>query len=130
MSSQVRIADKKNNRRMWPVMGFLLIVALTAIAYVIAPDVINFIKSNFRAFQTSSMNPTTLRWVFTGIVALILSLLVAIIIAVAAPKKPINVKMSDLERERTEMLTAKAKRKKQQRRINREYREHVEGKKK
>ena len=52
------------------------------------------------------------------------------IIAVAAPKKPINVKMSDLAKERDQLVDAKAKRKKQQRRINREYREHVEGKNK
>lgn len=130
MSSQVKIQEKKRGRRSWPVMGFLLIVAFTVIAYLIAPGVIDWLRDNLRGFRTTGMNQTTLRWVFTAIIALILSLFAGMIIAVAAPKKPINVKMSDLAKERDQLVDAKAKRKKQQRRINREYREHVEGKNK
>ncbi|MBK8032589.1 MAG: hypothetical protein IPK17_24535 [Chloroflexi bacterium] len=69
MSSQVKIQDKKRGRRSWPVMGFLLIVAFTVIAYLIAPGVIDWLRDNLRGFRTTGMNQTTLRWVFTAIIA-------------------------------------------------------------
>ncbi len=130
MSSQVAIASKKNNRRMWPVMGFLLIVALTLLAYTIAPNVIDWIKANFRQFRTAGMTDEQLRLAFTAIVFVLFTLVVALIIAVSAPKKAINVNMDELSKERVDMLKGKRARKKRQRRINREYREHVEGKNK
>lgn len=115
---------------MWPVMGFVLVVTLTIIAYGVAPDVIIWLRSNFRGFSTQGMTPQQLRLAFTAIVAVLLTLITALIIAVAAPKKAINVRLGELQKERVEMVKEKHERKKRQRRINRQYREHVEGKNK
>jgi len=130
MSSQVRIAEKKSNRRFWPLMGFVLIVALTVIAYIVAPDVITWMRSTFRQFRPEGMTSDQLRLVFTAIVFVVLALIAALIIAIAAPKKPINVDEGKLMKERSEMVKAKRAAKKRQRRVNRAYREHVEGKNK
>lgn len=126
MSSQVTMAEKRNKRRMWPVMGFLLIVAFTLIAYIVAPDVIVWLRQTFRQFRTAGISDQQLRLYFTAIVAALLSLIAGLIIAVSAPKKAINVKTNDLLKERVSMVADQKRRKKQQRRINREYREFVE----
>jgi type VI protein secretion system component VasK len=130
MSSQVTVSERKGKRRMWPVMGFVLIVAVTIIAYGVAPQVVDWVRATFRGFSTQGMTQEQVRVAFTAIVAVLMTLVTALVISIAAPKKAINVRLGELQKERVDLVKDKRERKRRQRRINRMYREHVEGKNK
>ncbi len=127
--SQIKIAeDDRNGRRRWAAFGFLLIVSLTIISWFAAPDVIKWVKSTFRQFNTSSLTPIQLQLAFTAIVFILLVLIAGLIVTLFAPKKVLNVKEKDLVKERDAGEKYRQAQRKRQRRINRELREFNEKK--
>jgi type VI protein secretion system component VasK len=128
MSSQVTIAKTHKGRRALPALGFLLVVALSLIAYVIAPDVIEWIKDTFPRFDTRGILPQHLRLIFTAIVFVLLLAVIGMVMALTAPKKAINVNEADLVKERKQAELEKRRMKRRQRKINREVREIYEKK--
>lgn len=72
MTSQVTISEKRKKRGLWPVLGFILIIALLIISYAVAPAVIEFCKANFRGFTTRGTNPQTVHLLFTVLIFLVL----------------------------------------------------------
>ncbi len=123
MTSQVTIAKKKSKRGLWPVLGLVLIVALLIISYTLAPTVIEFCKTNFRGFTTRGTDPQVVHWLFTILIFLVLGAFTALFVALFAPKKAINVKESDLAKERVEMQQQKRMDRLRQRKINRQMKD-------
>lgn len=126
--SQIKFVVEQRSRKRWAAVGFLLIVALTVIAWFLAPSVLQWVRSansDFRA-ATRTMPAWQLQAAFTLLVLVILLGLSAIIVTLAAPRKAINVKETDLVKERGEAVKYHRMQKKRQRRLNREMREYVE----
>ncbi len=128
MSSQITVIYERRSRRRWAAIGFILIVALTIIAWFIAPSVIDWLKgmnANFRN-AAGTMQPLYLQLAFTAAVFLVLTIVVALIVTLGAPKKAINVNERELVRERLDNVKYHRKQKKRQRKINREMRDYNE----
>jgi len=123
MSSQVKLATRARRRWAWPVVGFILAVSLGVLAYVLAPMVIQFLRSSLRGFDTSGLASTTLRWIFTAILFVIFVTLAGLIVAVAAPKPRGTVKYGDLVKEREAMKIEKKRKKTQARKLAQQMRE-------
>ena len=118
--SQVVVSEKRKRRGLWPVIGFILILALAAIAYLLAPAVIDLTKQLLPRFTTRGTNPETVRLMFALLIFLLLGAVVALTVALFAPKKAINVNENDLAKERKQMQEAKKMDRIRQRRITRE----------
>jgi hypothetical protein len=126
MSSQVKIAEQKKGRWLLPVVGFILMVALTAIAYVIAPDVEGAIRRLFPQFTRSGMSAQTFRWVLTGITAFILLSAAMMVVAFGSRRKrPLDVTNDMLVKEREAMIRERKRAKLRQRRMNQKFRDYV-----
>lgn len=127
MSSQVKIVEKKRGQWMLPALGFILIVALTILAYYVAPSVIQWSQRTFDFTRASTgMNQNTLRWIFTAIVGGILLLFAVLMVTIAGRRKrPLDVTNKSLEQERNQMIADKKMMKRRQRRMNQEMREYV-----
>lgn len=115
--SQVTIAKKKQNRGLYPLIGLVLIIAMGVIAYFLAPSVIDFLKTRSAAFGRGIPADRLLLFVTIGL-TLIFSTIASLIVAVARPKKLIDVKESDLMKERIEAKRMKEYEFKRQREIN------------
>ncbi len=126
--SQIKVVVEQNSHRRWAAIGFLLIVSLTIIAWFVSPDVIKWVKSTFRQFDTSSITPIQLQLAFTVIVFVLLALVAGLIVTLFAPKQALNVRDKDLVKERETGEKYRRAQRKRQRRINRELREANEKK--
>jgi hypothetical protein len=116
--SQVKLAENKRRRGLWPVMGLLLALALGAISYLIAPSVEDAIKDLLPQFSTSGMPASQVRIVFTLLTFVVLISFAALFVALFMPKRPLQVRESDLKKERDQMIQAKKAEKVRQRKIN------------
>lgn len=114
--------SKKGIRRYWPVFGFLMVIALGAIAYVLAPAAIDVTRKIIPQFRGSELPKLQMQWIFTGVVFVILGLIAAAIVALTAPRSKMNVKESSLTKEREAMLRERQLQKKRQQDINRKMR--------
>jgi predicted PurR-regulated permease PerM len=126
--SQVRISEKKRGRGGWAAIGFILIIACGIIAAVITPSVVEFLDDQVRGFRITGRDLQQTRLIVGFIVFLLLTSVAALIVAVFAPKRAINVKETDLIKEREMAQKARKSDRMRQRQINREYRDHLEGK--
>jgi hypothetical protein len=126
--SQVTIVSKKRSRAMWAALGFLLIVALLVISWILAPGVITLLKGSFRGFSTSvrTMPPLHLQIAFTLIVFVLLALISAIVVTIASPRRALDIKDKDLMKARADTMQYQKAARKRQRKLNREMREFVE----
>lgn len=115
--SQATIAKKKRNRGLYPLIGLVLIIAMGVIAYFLAPSVIDFLKGQNARFGQGMPADRLLLFVTVGL-TLILSTISSLIVAVARPKKLIDVKESDLMKERMDAKRMKEYELKRQRKIN------------
>lgn len=115
--SQVRMAETKRSRRaLWPVVGLLLIISMGVLAYFLAPVTIAFLEANLPNFTARGMRPEHLQLVVTAILFVVFVGLVGVIIAIFAPKRAMNIKYSDLAKEREEIV-AQQRRKKVEARV-------------
>lgn len=128
MSSQVTVVVKKRSRAMWAAFGFLMIVALLVIGWILAPGLISILRSSFRGFSASirEMEPLHLQIAFTLIIFVILALISAIIVTIAAPRRPLEFKDKELMKERADAVQYQKAARRRQRKLNREMREFVE----
>ena len=132
MSSQVTIVTEKRSRRRWAAIGFILIVSLAVIAIGVADPIRLFAISHLKGLSTGLKTVTLLQQdaIFALIVFAILGLVAALIVTLFAPKKMINVKETDLQKERLDNVKYHKMQKKRQRKLNREMRDYVENKNK
>ena len=127
MSSQVTISERKRGRGRWAVFGFVLIAALLVISWFVAPSAISEIRVlSHGQFQTVGLTPLQLQLAFTFIIFFVLGLVAALIVTLFAPKKAINVKETDLSKERMDNVKYHKMQRKRQRKLNQEMRKYVE----
>ncbi|MCA9911433.1 MAG: hypothetical protein KC519_22420 [Anaerolineae bacterium] len=122
--SQVRMAHKKTRRALWPVMGLILAVALGAIAWLSKDFVLNLLPANVRS-QLSRLPGIQGEVAVAAFLFLIMLGVVAIIVALAAPKRRINVNEQGMLKEREKMLRAKAARERHAKKIAQENRKSL-----
>lgn len=122
--TQMRMAEKKRSRALFPVMGLLLGVAVGLISWFSAPEILKLLPTNLRTlFQRLPGNQEQI-W-FAVFMFVVLMAIFSILIAIASPKKKVNVKDSDIMKERRAMLNEKANRQYQARKIAQENRKSV-----
>jgi hypothetical protein len=115
---------QKGFRRYWPVVGFFLFIALGAIAWIAAPYIIQAAKSMFPQFDTRALPELYMRLGFAAFTFFIMVAIVALILAIFAPKRKIeSIKDADLVKDRAAMLKQKEFEKRRQRRVNQQMRE-------
>ena len=126
--SQVKLAENKRRRGLWPVMGLFLAVALAAISYLIAPNVIGLTRQLLPQFRTTGMPPDQVRLIFAFLTFVVLLAFAAFFVALFMPKRKMLVKDTDLKKERDEMVRAKQAEKLRQRKINIETQRYLKEK--
>lgn len=122
--SQVIIKDKKKRTGLRPLVGLILGAACLLIGFFAAPLLIDWLKSQNGAFGRG-IEPDTLRLLIAGLIFLVLITLAGLIVGAATPKKAMNVKETDLAKEREDMLRTKEYEKKRQQKLNRQMRTEV-----
>ncbi|MBK8026357.1 MAG: hypothetical protein IPK19_34455 [Chloroflexi bacterium] len=129
MTSQVKIASKKRTRWAWPVVGFVMILALSVIAYFLAPSVQGTIDDLFPQFRREGMSNQTYQLIVAGFTFVILLLSATLLVSLGGRRKrPLDVTNRSLEKERAQMIADKKALKRRQRRLNQELRDHVRNK--
>ena len=114
----------KGFRRYWPVVGFFLIVALGAIAWIIAPSIIKAARGVFPNFTGRELPAFQMQLGFAAFTFFIMVAIVAMVLAIFAPKRRIeSVKDADLVKDRNAMLKQREFEKRRQRRVNQQMRE-------
>lgn len=127
MTSQVKIVEKKRGKWTWPVLGLILALAVTVIAWFISPEVVTWAQKTFSFTRAETgMTKQSLQIIFTVGVAGIMLLVAVMIVSLAGRRKrPTDVNNSVLEKDRRQMIADKKAMKKRQRRLNQQMREHV-----
>lgn len=124
MPSQVIIADKKKRTGLRSVVGLVLAIAVGIIAYVLAPSVLSLIRDRYASFG----RPYTDQQVTIGIAVALFFIIItifALIVAAATPKPKLDVKETDIMKEREQMKLMQVAEKKRQQRLNRQMRQDV-----
>ena len=111
-------------RRYWPVIGFIMIVMLGAIAYIVAPMLQEATRDLFPQFRTRGVNPGMVRLGFTVVIFVVLAMISAAIVAMMQPKSKLKINDKDLMKIRQGVLQQKEDEKKRMRKVNREMRRH------
>lgn len=130
--SQIKVVGERRSRGLWPVMGLFLAVALGILAWFLAPGVIDLTKQLLPEFRrgVGTIPGSQLRLIFTALTFVVMLGIVAIVVALFMPKKPINVNENDLKKERVQMQQQKKYERQRQRRINRETQAYLKEKNK
>ncbi len=119
--SQVRMYEKRQSRVLWPVMGFILAVALGVISWVVGPSVMAILPLELQGLLRRL--PGLQGEVYVSLFLFLILLSIGVIfVALFAPKKAINIKDSDMMKQRQDMLKYKAGKERSQRRIAQENR--------
>jgi hypothetical protein len=113
---------KARGQSYWPVIGFILILACAAIAYVVGPAVVQWLDDGnvIRGFPPprSQVPRESINWILRGILFVVLTLLGSLAVAAAVPKKKIAVNEKALTKERAAMVNEKKARKMRQQMMN------------
>ncbi len=123
--SQVIIKEKKKRTGLRPLVGLVLGAACLILGWFAAPSVILWLKDQNASFGRG-MEESTLHLFIAGMIFLVLITIVGLIVAAATPKKAMNVKETDLTKERIQMMQAKEYEKKRQQKLNRQMRQEVQ----
>jgi multidrug efflux pump subunit AcrA (membrane-fusion protein) len=119
--SQAKIKVKKQSRALWPIMGLVLAVALAAIAWVLKDPVKSILPDQVDRMLTRLPGIQGELAVAAMLFVVMLSV-IAIIVAVAAPKSRLNVKTKDILKERNQMVASREAMARRQQRVARENR--------
>ncbi len=123
MSSQIKQAERKKNRAYWPVIGFILAVAIGVFAWFIAPDVTRFLRDHLPQLRNAGTAEMMRPFVAVGIFLVtggIAVLIVAGMISASTPKDPTKIKEKELVKQRNAQVRAKEARRRRQQDINRQ----------
>lgn len=119
--SQVKMKETKQSRALWPVMGLVLAVALGVIAWILKdpvkaalPDSVDRMLTRLPGVQGEVAVAAVLFVTMLGVVA--------IIVAIAAPKRKLDVRTKDMLKERKQMVAEKEAMTRRQQRVARENR--------
>ncbi len=114
--------DISGIRKYWPVLGFVMIVMLALIAYAAAPAVVDLLRDAVPQFRTPGIPREQLRLGATVLIFLVLGGVATLILAMAAPKRSLDISTKDLLKEREAIQKRKAAERKRMRDINRQIR--------
>ena len=109
-------------RRYWPLIGFVMLVAIGIMSWFLAPGAIALTRDIIPRFTGRELEPQIMRLIFTVLLTAILGALSAALLALAVPKKEIEVREGDMLKEREAMIKRKAMERERLRKINREMR--------
>lgn len=122
--SQVVVAEQKRGRRAFPAVGFILIVAMGVIVWVVTPPLTEYLdRTVLTGYEIPVNNRSTVQIGIGLVLFFLLSTIVALIVSALAPKPAASVKETDLVKERDEMQKKRKAERIRQRKINREFRE-------
>jgi hypothetical protein len=113
--------EKRASRVLFPVMGFVLAVALGTISWLVGPMLMGLLPPNLQGLLRRLPGLQGEAYVSIFLFIILLSLGV-IFVALFAPKKAINVKDSDMMKERQAMVKGKEAKERYQRKIAQENR--------
>jgi uncharacterized membrane protein len=122
--SQVRMYEKKQSRVLWPVMGFILAVALGVISWIVGPSVMTVLPPDIQGLMRRLPGLQGEAYVSIFIFIILLSIGV-IFVALFAPKKAINIKDSEMMKQRQEIIKYKTTKERYQRKIAQENRKSL-----
>lgn len=123
MGQNFRQAEKKTRRGLWPLYGLLMALALGAISWVFAPELLKFVRSRSERFSIGNLTDQQVELLFAGIIFFVLLGIVTLILAVAAPRRKSEVLDATLVKERKAMEAEHRARKKRQLEIARKQRQ-------
>ncbi len=125
---QYNIVIEQRSRRRWAAIGFVLIVALSVIAWFAAPTVLDWLKTTFKPLGSALVSIPKIQQqiALTVIVFFLLSIVTALVVTLGAPRQPLEVREKDLVKEREDNVKYRRRQRKLQRKFNREMREYVE----
>jgi hypothetical protein len=118
-----KIPEEKPRRGLWPLYGLLMALAVGAISYVLAPELLRFVRSRSQDFNIGNLTEEQVILLFAGVIFLVLMAIATLILAFAAPKKKSQVKDASLVKEKKLMEAERRARKKRQLEIQRKLRE-------
>jgi hypothetical protein len=122
--SQVVVAEQKRGRRAFPAVGFILIVAMGVIVWVVTPPLTEYLdRTVLTSYRIPRSDLPTVQIGIGLVLFFLLSTIVALIVSALAPKPAASVKETDLVKERDEMQKKRKAERIRQRKINREFRE-------
>jgi hypothetical protein len=123
--SQIKIVEKRRSRALRPLLGLILALALGVISFVLAPSVVTWLQSQNRRFG-ATLEPQVLQLLVAAAIFGVLLTIFALLVAAATPKKMIDVKDTDLMKERKQNQMHKEYERKRQRQLNRKLRENIQ----
>jgi hypothetical protein len=127
--SQIKVVEQKRGRRAYAAVGFVLIVAIGVIVYLVSEPLARWADQTIlRGYRIPRSDMPTVQLLIGLVLFFLLSSIVALIVAALAPKKALNVKETDLVKEREDMIKRRKSERIRQRQINRQFRDFKEGK--
>ncbi len=107
--SQVKIAEKRTRRALWPVAGFFFLIVLLVISYLVAPFVIDLVRRVAPRFSIAGTDQETVRVLFAVLIFLVTGAVSALIVALSAPRNRVQdmVKDAEMVRERQRIIEQK-----------------------
>lgn len=116
----VRVKKKKSPLRvLFPLFGFIMAIALGAIAYILSPDAHELLIKYVDNFPADEQ----IQYVVAGVLFVVLVLFAGMIYAMFAPKPPKQVTEKELQRLKDAKEKERRARKRRRRQIYREERE-------
>ncbi|MGQ9886974.1 MAG: hypothetical protein ACUVSX_00655 [Aggregatilineales bacterium] len=116
---------KKKKKGMWPVIGFVMALALGAISWVLAPHVYRIIRERLPQFSTGSLTEDQMTAIVGVFVFVVLVALASAIVAAFAPRKQQrDTRDAALRKEKEAMLQAEKKRRESRRKAEAQIRQH------
>ncbi len=107
--SQVKIAEKRTRRALWPVAGFFFLIVLLVVSYLVAPVVIDLVRRVVPRFSIAGTDQETVRVLFAVLIFLVSGAVSALIVALSAPRNRVQdmVKDAEMVRERQRIIEQK-----------------------
>jgi hypothetical protein len=124
------VVYKKQSRAGWAGMGLALGLSMAAFAFVFTPYVTDMIDRAVPRLRLRGSLQDQAQLVVGIVLWLLLITLCGVIVAAFAPKKMLNVKETDLTKERSAMVVQRRFERNRQRKINRQMREYRENSRK
>jgi cbb3-type cytochrome oxidase subunit 3 len=98
--SQVKVADRRQSRAAWGVMGFFLALALGVASWFLAPPLTDVLPRNLQNLLEQRFPEPAGQIIVAAVIFVILLSFVGVIVAIFAPKPRATVKDSDILKER------------------------------
>lgn len=117
-SSQVKIKSVNKTQLWMPAMGFLLAFTLGLVAYIVSPGLILWLRDSLPQLRRAPITDQTMQLIFAVIIFFVMLSFTALVVTVTAKRRPLNVKLETLGKERKETISRKKYEKRRQRRIN------------